>query len=309
MKNIFKNLIGQSSIKSRLSFAIQAHEVGKMIPHYLFVGGYGSGKTAFVREFCKNVKSKDGKTRKFIEINCSTVKSLTQFVEKIIMPHVHDRDVSILADEAHCLPKDVVMFMLTLLNTERSPIRSVPYGDSTLEMDFLRQSIHFATTEPQLLFKPLKSRMEVMAMSSYSNEEMEEIIKINAPDIEFEENVLAEVSQSVKGTARSCVQMAKKIEDFCAIKGRKAFDTSDFRSLSKMADIKAYGLDSVEVSILKLLVERGPLSLNELSATLNLSRTALQNDHEHLIMSKGLMRINGKREITPKGKEVLKQVK
>lgn len=309
MKNPFPNLIGQTALKNRLSFALQAHEVGKMIPHYLFVGAFGCGKTLFIREFCKKVKGDDGKIRKFIEVNSSTIKNLTQFVEKIVMPHVHDRSVNLLLDEAHALPNDVVMFMLSLLNTERSPVRSVPYGDSNLEMDFLRQSIHMATTEPDKIFKPLKSRMEIMAMAPYSNEELQEIIRINAPDVEFKENVLVEVSSSVKGTGRSCVAMAKKIEDFCAIKGRKSFDQSDFRNLAKMADIKSYGLDSVEVSILRLLNERGPLSLNELSATLNLSRSALMHDHEHHLMNKNFLRVNGRREITQKGKEVLKQVK
>lgn len=308
-ENAFKNYIGQKELIGNLKFTIEAHDAGKAIPHFLFVGAHGNGKTSLAREFCKNVKGSDGKIRKYLEINCSTITSLSQFVEKVLIPHIVDRETNLVCDEAHCLPKSVTMFLLSVLNTEKSPVRRVAWGDAELEFDFCRQSIHLATTEPQHIFKPLKNRMEVLAMAPYKLHELQQIIAINLPDIEFEDNILEEIASSVNGTARSCVLMAKKIGDYCSIKGRKSFDTTDFRNLSKMVGIKAFGLDSVQIAILRLLLERGEQSLNELSATLNLSRTALQMDHEHHLMSKGLMKIDGKRQITHKGRELIKTIK
>lgn len=304
-KQPFKNLIGQDLAKNRLSFAIQAHEAGCPIPHFLFTGAMGNGKSQFAREFAKNLYDK-GERRKYFEVNASTVKNLTQFVEKICMPYVIDNQSTLLVDEMHCLPKDVSMFLLTVLNTEKSPIRRVSYGDSELEFDFTRQSIHFATTEPHTIFKPLKNRMEVLALGNYKLEELEKIIQLNVPDIDFEDNVLADVVSSIKGNPRSAVQTARKISDFCSIKGRKSFDSGDFANLCKMADIKAHGLDNIEIGVLKLLAERGEMSLTEISACLSISSSALRQDHEHHLLRKGFMRINGKREITAKGREACK---
>lgn len=305
----FKTLIGQQAIKNRLTFALQAHEAGRMIPHFLFVGAFGNGKSQFLREFAKNIKSTNGKPRKLLELNCSSITTLTGFVEKVLQPHVVDRDICLALDECHCLPKEVMNWLLTVLNTEKSPIRKVMFGDAEIEFDFLRQSFFFATTEQHKLTKPLKSRMETLAMAPYSLEELQEIIQLNVPDVEFEDNVLEEVASAVKGTARSCVLMASKIEDFCLIKGRKCFGTADFRNLSHAADIKEHGLDSVEVSILKILNIRGAMSLNELSASLGLSRQALMNDHEHHLMKKGFLRIDGKRKITTIGQKVIEKFK
>lgn len=305
----FANIIGQDAIKSRLKFAIQASESGRPLPHFLFVGPMGSGKTSFVRELAKQLKDSEGKRRSYFEVNCSTIKNLDQFMEQIVMPRIFDRDCTVLLDEAHCLPKNVVMFLLTVFNTEKSHIRVVPYGESEVTFDFCRQSIHLATTEPDKLFKPLKSRLETLALATYKPNELAEIVQHHVPDVEFEDNVIEEIVQSLRGTPRSAVQMARKIDDYCSIKGRHIFDSADFANLSSIADIKAHGLDSVEISILSLLQERGEMTLNEISATLSLSRTSLMNDHEHHLLKKGFMRVQGKRKITPKGVEVLKYVK
>lgn len=308
MTKPFKNLCGQSAVKSRLQFAIETQRAGRPLPHFLFTSAFGCGKTAFVREFAKNIF--DGnERRRYVEINCSNVKSVSWFVEKVFMPHMLDRNSTILADECHMLPQSVQAWLLTVLNTEKSPIRRVVYEDSEIEFDFIRTSIHFATTDANKLGKPLKSRMEVVAFAAYSQDDLKNIIELNAPDVDFQDNILEELVASIKPYPRAAEIMARKVNDFCAIKQRKEFDSADFVNLSKMADIKIHGLDNIELEILKLLDGRGPMTLTEISACMSIPTNALRQDHEHHLLKKGLMRLDGKRVITTRGSEIARNFK
>ena len=308
MTKPFANLIGQSALKSRLQFALETKQAGRPLPHFLFAGAFGNGKTRFIREFAKAVTN-SGKAGKYIEINSANVKGVSWFVEKVYMPHLQDRDTILLLDEAHELPRSVQSWLLTVLNTEKSPIRRVVYDDSEIEFDFSRISIHFATTDANKLGKPLKSRMEVMTFAPYSQDDLKNIIALNAPDVDFQDNILEELVASIRPYPRAAETLAGKVNDFCAIKQRKEFDSADFVNLSKMADIKIHGLDNIEVNILKLLDERGPMTLTEISACMSIPANALRQDHEHHLLKKGLMRLDGKRHITMRGSEVAKNFK
>lgn len=305
---IFENLTGQSALKSKLQFALETKQAGRPLPHFLFTAAMGNGKTRFIREFARYVTD-SGKSGKYIEINAANIKSVSWFVEKVYMPHMQDRESLVLIDESHELPKSVQAWLLTVLNTEKSPIRRVVYEDSEIEFDFLRTSIHFATTDANKLGKPLKSRMEIMTFTPYSQDDLQQIIKINCPDVDFQDNILEELVASIKPYPRAAEIMARKVNDFCAIKQRKEFDSADFVNLSKMADIKIHGLDNIEIGVLKLLDERGPMTLTEISACMSIPANALRQDHEHHLLKKGLMRLDGKRVITTRGSEIARNFK
>jgi Holliday junction resolvasome RuvABC ATP-dependent DNA helicase subunit len=195
---------------------------------------------------------------------------------------------------------------LTLLNTEKSHIRRVNHDGTDYEFDFCKLSMNFATTDSNKLGKPLKSRMEVVSLAPYSKSELMQIIQLNVPEIEFEDNILEEIVDSIRPNPRDAGQMARKVANFCAIKKRNSFDSADFANLSNIADIKVHGLDNLELGILKLLYERGPMTLTEISACMSVPATALRQDHEHHLLKKGFLRLNGKRELSSKGREVVK---
>lgn len=309
IKTPFANLIGQSAVKSLLQFHLETREAGRPLPHLLFTGAFGFGKTKFIREFAKEI-TQSGTTGKYIEINSANVKSVQWFIDNVYMPHILDRDnVCLLLDESHELPRSVQTWFLTVLNTEKSPVRRVNHDGTDYEFDFCKLSMNFATTDSNKLFKPLKSRMETVAIAPYSKSELMEIVQLNVPEISFEDNILEEVVDSIKPSPRAAEQMARKVENWCAIKKRKSFDSADFANLSNVADIKIHGLDNIELNILKLLDERGPMTLTEISACMTVPATALRQDHEHHLLKKGFLKLDGKRHITNKGKEVLKMVK
>ena len=72
---IFKNLVGQDEVKRQLSFYADAQNKTGLAPFLMLSGAKGLGKTEFAKRYASSLKNKDGKTRAFLEINCSTIKN------------------------------------------------------------------------------------------------------------------------------------------------------------------------------------------------------------------------------------------
>ena len=113
---IFKNLIGQDEVKRQLSFYADAQNKTGVAPFLMLSGAKGLGKTEFAKQYSNALKNKDGEKRPFLEINCSTIKNANAFFEQIFLPIVMHNEITILMDEAHMLPKDLVNAFLTVFN-------------------------------------------------------------------------------------------------------------------------------------------------------------------------------------------------
>jgi Holliday junction resolvasome RuvABC ATP-dependent DNA helicase subunit len=94
---------------------------------------------------------------------------------------------------------------------------------------------------------------------------------------------------------------------YCETNNSKDFSKDDWGKMCKVLDIKALGLSNLEIEILNILKERGNCSLQMISAVTGMSRTAIQRDAEIYLLKRGLMKINGTREITGKGLNVIEK--
>jgi Holliday junction resolvasome RuvABC ATP-dependent DNA helicase subunit len=72
--------------------------------------------------------------------------------------------------------------------------------------------------------------------------------------------------------------------------------------------IKPMGLSNIEVEILDILNDRGDCTLQMLSSVTGMSRTAIQKDAEVYLLKKDLIKIDGLRKITSRGKNVLQKL-
>ena len=121
-------------------------------------GAKGLGKTEFAKRYASSLKNKDGETRAFLEINCSTIKNANSFFEQIFLPIVMHNEITILFDEAHMLPKDLVNAFLTIFNTEKGSYKEFHHAEQIFAFDFTKQCFIFATTEMDKLFPPCYQR-------------------------------------------------------------------------------------------------------------------------------------------------------
>lgn len=305
---MFDNLIGQSEIKDQLGFYSKAFQKTGTVPFILLNGAKGLGKTEFLKAFSKTITNSDGKPRPMLELNSSTIKNNTMFFEQIFMPIVQGNEVTLFFDECHALPNDLVMAFLSILNTERTPYKEFNWREYTFTFDFTKISMIFATTELDKLFPPLKDRLTVLDFKPYNQNELAAIIKGRLPDVEFEDGLLEDIATTTRGNARDAVKRAKQIELYCETNNSSLFFMDEWNSLRKVLGIKPLGLSNTELQVLDILHTRGPSTLQTIAAVTGMSRTAIQKDAELYLLQRGLMKINGVRELTRAGSDLIKQM-
>ena len=295
----FSSLIGQDHIKRQLGFYLDSQTSNTRIPFIMMNGAKGSGKTEFCRGFAKALK------KPMMEINCSTIKDSNQFFEQIFVPHIMNKDVTVLFDECHALPKSLMMTFLTVFNTQGPAVREFSFNDEIAEFNFNKQTYLFATTDQEKVFAPLKDRFTIIDFKPYSSAEMAQIIKVATSWVEFRDDVLETISDSVRGNARSAVLRANEILRYCNKNNQSFFDPSSWEDLCSLVNIEKNGLSNSEIEVLNILKERGDCTLTMLSAVTGLSRSTLQRDVESFLLKKNFIRIDITRKITSKGLNVL----
>jgi len=309
MKTRFADLVGQIDVKKKLDFYLEAQNKSGKFPFLLLTGARGMGKTEFAKETAKNIKAGDGAPRAFLEINCGTIKNAQVFFEQVFAPVIQGNEVTVLLDECHALPKDLMTVLLSAFNTEKADVKQVNWREGMYEFNFKLQSYLLATTEADKLFTPFKDRLTPVDFQPYSVEEVGKIICKILPDINFKGEVLSKIAQTVRSNARSAVQRAKQIELYCDSKNNKDFGSKEWEDLCNKVGINPSGMTNTEIQILRALKDRGDCSLNMLSAITGMSRTALQRDGELFLLQKGYMTIEGQRKLTAAGAKALSQLK
>ena len=308
MKARFSNLIGQTDVKKKFDFYLDSQNQSQRFPFVLLTGAKGMGKTEFAKEAARSIVSKDGQARPFLEINCGTIKNAQMFFEQVFAPVIQNNEVTVLLDECHALPKDLMTVLLSAFNTEKTERKQISWKDGLYEFNFKLQSFMLATTEQDRLFGPLKDRLLSIDFQAYSVAETAEIIKRAFSDISFEGDVLTLVAKTVRGNARSAIQRAKQIEMYCQTKHKKTFDSADWAILCDKIGINPSGLSNSEIQVLTTLKLRGDCSLSMLSAVTGMSRSSLQRDVEIFLLQRGYMKIEGSRKITAEGVKALSAI-
>ena len=310
MNDLFPNIVGQDIAKRVLGFHLQGYEARQVLPHLMFVAPKGCGKTTMAKAVGKNLtESESGKTKKFYEINCSTIKSVAQFFNQLVIPHINQKECTILFDEASELPKDVTMALLTILNPNAENRTTFSYEDYTVDFDFRMQSFMFATTEAQAIFHALMDRCDRVDLEEYTFNELGEIVSRVAPDIKFENDLLPEVATVLRGSARSAQKMAGHIQSYVGARGGSKFKREDWNKLRYQLGILPQGLSRIELQILNILANSKECSLTNLAAKTGLTPECIRRDFEMYLQKQSLMEITtAGRALTKTGHEYLKKM-
>jgi Holliday junction resolvasome RuvABC ATP-dependent DNA helicase subunit len=322
-ETLFANMVGQERAKRELRFHLDNYAQSHRLPSTMLLAPRGQGKTTMAREIAKGLHQfdengqpifveKDGvtkpKRKAFVEVNCSSLKNVKQFINGFIVPYVQDKDVTLFFDEASEIPHDISMALLSILetNADMNYRSTFAHDDYMCEFDFRRQSFIFATTESQRVFHALMDRLERVTLSDYTISELAQILQRNIKGIACEDLLLNEIATVLRGNARDARKMADKISSCASHKG--VFTRSDWNGLKHTLSIIPLGLNVIEVKILRCLHERPEgLPLTALSAQTGMSRDALQKNEELYLQRHGLMEITPRgRMLTGKGHDYLK---
>ena len=329
-KDRFKGLIGQTKAKRKLDFHLDNFDATKILPHMMFIAPKGCGKTMLAKAVGRNLLSAEPTTRttidefgdrntvevpagkapkRFLEVNCSSIKSVPQFVEGLLMERIMNKEVTVLFDEAHMLPTDVTMFLLTALNPNDKHFNTMTYEDRTFDFNFRRQSFMFATTEAHKIFHALIDRCDRIDMEEYTLSELGKIVQLNLDNetMKADPEVLEEIATVLRGNAREAQKMANDMKSYLARAKKKEFDAGDWSKLKHALGIMPLGLNDIEIQILKALRERKVCSLTNLAAKVGMTTECIRRDFEMYLQKQSLMNIGtGGRSLSKQGLDYLK---
>lgn len=308
---MFPEIVGQESAKRRIAFYLKGHQGSGVCPHLMFVAPKGCGKTMLAKATGKMLKQKGfDNAKSFIELNCSTLKSVKQFFNQVVIPHINHKEVTVLFDEASELPKDLTMALLTILNPNSENRTTFSYEDYTVDFDFSRQTFMFATTEAQQIFHALMDRCERVDLEEYTYEQLGEIVRRVCKDIAIEDKLLPKIATVLRGNARSAQKMANNIRTYLAGEKRSDFTEKDWGHLKHALSIQPLGLSPIEVQLLNILTAKKDCSLTYLASKTGLTKSCLQRDFEMYLQKMNLMEITTSgRAITKTGHDYLKVLK
>ena len=316
---LFEEIIGQEQAKKKLNFYLDSYKSTRLMPHLALCAPKGQGKTTLARETAKglykfnddnkieiNEETQKPRRKSFIEINCSTLKSVKQFINSLIIPYVQDKDVTLLFDEASEIPKDISMALLTILNPNPENRTTFSFDDYVCEFDFRKCTFIFATSEAQRVFHALLDRLTRIDLEEYTVPEMERILQKNAKNVVFDPDVLLDIASVLRGNARAAAKMAGDVKVY--LKNKLQFGNKEWKGLKDILGILPLGLNPTELTILRHLADNGDgTSLTCLSAKTGLSRESLQRDYEIYLQRHSLMEIGTTgRQITAKGLEYVR---
>lgn len=305
----FPDFIGQSIIKTQLSFLLNAYQHSRILSPLLLVAKRGDGKSDLSRRIALNLTNSNRTgPKKLIEINSASVKTVESFVEKIIIPFVAgNKEVTLFCDEFAKIGEPVSDWLLSVLCPNAEHRTFAYHGGTRYDFDFRYFSFIGATTDAHLVSLPMKSRLRRLEFEPYSNIDLIKILHRNC-DIEFRDNIEHEIVKVLRSSPRATVMMAQDIRQYATNENKNSFGRRDWENFKFILGILPLGLTRNELQLLRYLDE-GPATLTCLSAKFSLSIAELRQEIELFPMASGLISIDGKRKLTHKGKELLESLK
>lgn len=282
------------------------------MPNLLFVGSKGDGKTHLARKTGRNLPDfSDGSRqwKRFYPINGGSIKNATQFFEDICV-EVADGDTfaTIFIDEAHMIPQALQKgVLLSVFEPNKTRVNTVEHDGMTYTFDFHKLTFLFATTELEKMFDPLVDRLQKINLEPYRPDELAQIIDLVIDgQVEFEGDTLSELSYYVRRNARH----ADRIADTILRMGVTSFGREHMEHLLSNMNLHKYGLDLEEIALLRKLETAGNegLSLGMLASELGKSSKTVQKGLEPYLLGNKLMTIDGRRRLSLKGVNLLREI-
>lgn len=304
----FATMVGQPALKRQLSFYVEGFRRTGIIPNLLFCAPRGAGKTKF-SELTARCLAEVNREKKFIEINCSSLKNVGSFFNRVVGPYLVDRDATVLFDEASELPKSLTMALLTILNPNEQNFNIFTFDGTDYLFDFTRHTFLFATTEPQKIFHALKDRLKILHLEEYQPEHLAAILQRHLKDFKVDTSILNEVATVLRGSPRQAVDLGKEIQRYLVTKHRTEFDWQSWEELKYILNILPLGVNQTELSLMRYLCRRNEASLTMLHSKLGLTKESIQRDAEIYLLKNDLIEIGQRgRHLTQKGREYLKSL-
>ena len=247
--------------------------------------------------------------KRFLEVNCSSIRSVPQLVEGLLLEKVINKEVTVLFDEASELPKDVSMWLLSAINPNENNFNSVDHQDMTLDFDFRRQTFMFATTEAHKLFHALVDRCDRVDLEEYTLDELGKIVMLNLENLKLkcDMTVLKEMSSILRGNARAAQKMAGNIKSYLARAKKRSLTVGIGSSSNTLLASCRWASTTLNVRF-SAHSTSARKARSPISAKIGLTPECIRRDFEMYLQKHNLIQIStGGRSTHQEGRDYLKE--
>jgi Holliday junction DNA helicase RuvB len=289
--------VGQEKVKKNLRVIVQAAQKrGESCDHLLFFGQAGLGKTTLAnlvaRELGANLKITSGPS---IEKMGDLAAVLTNMAKGDVL----------FIDEIHRLNKLFEEVLYPAMETRKLHlIVGKGPGARTLTLDLPPFTLIAATTRPNLLSAPLRSRFgATFKLDYYENDDIEAIVKRSAKmlGLEITAPALTLLAGASRFTPRVANRLLRRARDYAQVHGTGIIDEDAACKTLEMLEIDELGLEPHDRRIIEVIIDKfngGPVGLSTFAAALNEDKGVIEDVYEPYLMSIGLL------TRTPSGRRV-----
>ncbi len=288
--NKWEEYIGQKKVKENVKIIIEAAEKrGEPSPdHMLFHGSSGLGKTTLAYLISKEMEA---------GIRVTSGPAIKKTGElAAILTNLSEGDI-LFIDEIHRLNKvceEMIYPVLEDFNLNLV-VGNGPMA-RTVDLKIPRFTLIGATTQMALLSGPLRNRFgAIFRLEPYSNEEIEKIINRSADllSIEIEKDSVKKIAERSRFTPRVANRLLKRVRDFAEVKRDGKVTTEITEEAFDSLNIDEKGLESGDITILKVLIEKfdgGPAGIKAIAAASNERKDTILEIYEPYLVQIGFIK-------------------